>query len=183
AAFGRVVRCDVPVRCDVGAFLAALLDEVGSGTRAEWVAELARWREAHRGCGEAGGEGLTSQAVIRALRAGSPENASVVADVGQHQMFAALHWGWELPGRFFTSGGLGTMGYGLPAAMGVQLARPGEVVWAVVGDGGFQMSASELATLVAERIPLKIAILNNRCLGMVRQWQEFFHDNVYSNTL
>ena len=109
--------------------------------------------------------------------------ATLVADIGQHQMFAALHHGFDRPGSFFTSGGLGTMGYAVPAAMGVSVARPGEEVWAVVGDGGFQMSAPELTTLAVNQIPVKILILNNACLGMVRQWQELFYDGVYSHSL
>jgi acetolactate synthase-1/2/3 large subunit len=98
-------------------------------------------------------------------------------------MFAALHHGFQRAGSFFTSGGLGTMGYALPAAMGVKLARPEEEIWAVVGDGGFQMSAPELSTLAANGIAVKVLILNNNCLGMVRQWQELFYDGVYSQSI
>ena len=181
AAFGRVVRCDVPVLCDVGLFLQALAAEPGWGAPLAWRRWLEGLRVAHRACGEGPLGRLTSPDVIRALRAASDEHTTVVADVGQHQMFVALYWQHTNPGRFFTSGGLGTMGYALGAAMGAQLARPGGVTWAAVGDGGFQMSAPELATLVAERIPVKVAIFNNRCLGMVRQWQEFFHQSVHEN--
>jgi acetolactate synthase-1/2/3 large subunit len=110
-------------------------------------------------------------------------SATLVADIGQHQMFVALHHGFDRPGQMLTSGGLGTMGYALPAAMGVKTAQPGRPVWAVVGDGGFQMSAPELSTLVASKLPVKVLVINNRCLGMVRQWQELFYDHVYSHSL
>jgi acetolactate synthase-1/2/3 large subunit len=182
AAFGRVVRCDVPVLADVAAFLAHLAPAVETAARPSWLAHLRDIGDEHRMCmfGVAGQ--MTSPSVIQALRLASGDEVTVVADVGQHQMFAALHWGHDRPGRFFTTGGLGTMGYAVPAAMGVQRARPGEVVWAIVGDGGFQMSAPELTTLAAEGLPVKIAILNNGYLGMVRQWQEKFYDGVYSHS-
>jgi acetolactate synthase-1/2/3 large subunit len=121
--------------------------------------------------------------VLQALKQATGGDATLVADVGQHQMFVALHTGFDRPGSFFTSGGLGTMGYAVPAAMGVSVARPGEEVWAVVGDGGFQMSAPELTTLAVNQFPVKMLILNNGCLGMVRQWQELFYDNVYSHSI
>ena len=105
---------------------------------------------------------------------------AIVTDVGQNQMWAAQYYGYDRPGSFITSGGLGTMGFGLPAAMGVKLGRPNEAVWAVVGDGGLQMNIQELATVVQERAAVKIAVLNNGYLGLVRQLQEFFHDGRYS---
>jgi acetolactate synthase-1/2/3 large subunit len=120
---------------------------------------------------------------VRALRRVLGGSATVVADIGQHQMFVALHHGFDRPGQLLTSGGLGTMGYALPAAMGVKSADPGRPVWAVVGDGGFQMSAPELSTLVASNLAVKVLVINNQCLGMVRQWQELFYDNVYSHSL
>jgi len=125
----------------------------------------------------------TTPEVIRALRRVLGGAATLVSDIGQHQMFVALHHGFDRPGQVLTSGGLGTMGYALPAAMGVKTAEPGRAVWAVVGDGGFQMSAAELSTLVASKLPVKVLVVNNQCLGMVRQWQELFYDNVYSHSL
>jgi acetolactate synthase-1/2/3 large subunit len=108
----------------------------------------------------------------------------VVTDVGQHQMWAAQLLDWERPRTHITSGGAGTMGFAVPAALGVALAHPDETVWAVVGDGGFQMTNQELATIVQERARnIKIAIVNNGYLGMVRQWQELFEDKRYSGTL
>jgi acetolactate synthase-1/2/3 large subunit len=107
--------------------------------------------------------------------------AVVVADVGQHQMFAAQHYLFDRPNSFITSGGLGTMGYSLPAAIGVQFARPNETVWCLVGDGCFQMTNQELAVLIQERLPVKIALFNNGSLGMVRQWQELFYQGNYQS--
>ena len=106
----------------------------------------------------------------------------MVSDVGQNQMWEAQYYTHRERGGLITSGGLGTMGFGLPAAMGVQLGRPDEPVWVVAGDGGIQMNIQELTTLVQEKLPIKIAILNNGYLGMVRQWQEFFFEGRYSGT-
>ena len=184
AAFGRTVRCDVPVLGDAATVLDGLLARVARRGRPTWLAALRAWQAEHAGCLEpSGGEMLESPEVLRALEAETAGRATFVADVGQHQMFAALHLGFERPGTFFTSGGLGTMGYAVPAGMGVKVARPEEEVWVVVGDGGFQMSAPELTTLAHSGIELKILVLNNACLGMVRQWQELFYDNVYSHSL
>lgn len=185
-AFGRCARADVPVLGDARLFLELLSALAPQTDPGAWWARLGCWRAAHADCGlEAGDQAPSSPAVMRALRAASERQGrrvSVVADVGQHQMFAARHYGLSRPNTFFTSGGLGTMGYALPAAMGVQLARPEETVWAIVGDGGFQMSLTELATLVAEGIPLKVAIVNNGFLGMVRQWQERYYARNYAHS-
>ncbi len=109
-------------------------------------------------------------------------DALVVTDVGQHQMWEAQYYHHEQPRSLITSGGLGTMGFALPAAIGAKFARPEAEVWVVVGDGGFQMTMAELATIVQEKIDIKIAIINNGYLGMVRQWQEFFYDRRYAAT-
>jgi acetolactate synthase-1/2/3 large subunit len=191
AAFGRVARCDVPVLGDAALVLDGLLARVGANERAAWLARLRLWDAEHAACISPGGTSLDadpgaeleSPEVLLALKEQTGSAATLVADVGQHQMFVALHTGFDRPGSFFTSGGLGTMGYAVPAAMGVSVARPDEEVWAVVGDGGFQMSAPELTTLAVNQIPVKILILNNGCLGMVRQWQELFYDHVYSHSI
>jgi acetolactate synthase-1/2/3 large subunit len=191
AAFGRVARCDVPVLGDAALVLDGLLARVAANDRTAWLARLRLWDAEHSGCIAPGvlttdadaDSDLESPEVLRALKEQTGGGATLVADVGQHQMFVALHTGFDRPGSFFTSGGLGTMGYAVPAAMGVSVARPDEEVWAIVGDGGFQMSAPELTTLAVNQIPVKMLILNNGCLGMVRQWQELFYDNVYSHSI
>src|SRR5216683_1970714 len=188
-AFGRVVRADVPVLADAKAALAGLAEVARWRERPQWWSRLRQWTSDHAGCGTIDSESAppdeapTTPEVVRALRRVLGGAATVVADIGQHQMFVALHHGFDRPGQLLTSGGLGTMGYALPAAMGVKTALPGRAVWAVVGDGGFQMSSAELSTLVASKLPVKVLIVNNQCLGMVRQWQELFYDNVYSHSL
>jgi acetolactate synthase I/II/III large subunit len=186
-AFGRVVRADVPVLADARAALRAWTGLARRHERPAWWARLRTWTADHAECGSAEPEcedaQPTTPEVVRALRRVVGGAATVVADIGQHQMFVALHHGFDRPGQMLTSGGLGTMGYALPAAMGVKVAEPGRPVWAVVGDGGFQMSAAELSTLVANKLAVKVLVVNNQCLGMVRQWQELFYDNVYSHSL
>jgi acetolactate synthase-1/2/3 large subunit len=108
--------------------------------------------------------------------------ALVVTDVGQHQMWEAQYYKHDTPRSLITSGGLGTMGFALPAAIGAKMGRPDAEVWVVAGDGGFQMTCAELATLVQEELDIKIAIINNGYLGMVRQWQEFFYERRYAAT-
>jgi acetolactate synthase-1/2/3 large subunit len=188
-AFGRVVRADVAILGDAKAVLRAFAERTQYRERADWWSRLREWTDAHADCGTTDSatarpdEQPTTPEVVKAVRAVAGGSATVVSDIGQHQMFVALHHGFEWPGQFFTSGGLGTMGYALPAAMGVKVGVPERPVWVVVGDGGFQMSAPELSTLAATPIPLKVVVVNNQCLGMVRQWQEFFYDNIYSHSL
>lgn len=123
---------------------------------------------------------IKPQSVIRELHRITQGRATITTDVGQHQMWVAQFYPFTKPRQLITSGGLGTMGFGLPAAIGAQLARPGELVIAVVGDGGFQMTNQELATAMQYELPVKIVIMNNGYLGMVRQWQEMFYDRTYS---
>jgi acetolactate synthase-1/2/3 large subunit len=178
----------VPVLGDAALVLDGLLARVAANDHAAWLARLRLWDADHGDCiapnaEPAHGDELESPEVLRALKEQTGGAVTIVADVGQHQMFVALHTGFDRPNSFSTSGGLGTMGYAVPAAMGVSVARPAEEVWAIVGDGGFQMSAPELTTLAFNQIPVKMLILNNGCLGMVRQWQELFYDNVYSHSI
>jgi acetolactate synthase-1/2/3 large subunit len=188
-AFGRVVRADVPVLADAAAALAWLSAHAERRPFSAWWKRINEWADDHAECGvvnekaAAPDEAPTTPEVVRALKRVLGGSATVVSDIGQHQMFVALHHGFDRPGQMLTSGGLGTMGYALPAAMGVKTAQPGRPVWAIVGDGGFQMSAAELSTLVASKLPVKVLVVNNQCLGMVRQWQELFYDNVYSHSL
>jgi acetolactate synthase-1/2/3 large subunit len=120
--------------------------------------------------------------VIDAIYEETGGDAILVTDVGQHQMWAAQYYPLDAPHTLVTSGGLGTMGFGLPAAIGAQVAQPDREVWAIVGDGGFQMTLHELATAVQEQLPIRIALCNNGYLGMVRQWQEMFYDQRYEST-
>ena len=126
------------------------------------------------------GDGLKPQYVIQQLRESTPDDTILVSGVGQHQMWASQYWRFEHPYSWVNSGGLGTMGFAVPAAVGAKVGQPGKTVWAVDGDGCFQMTAQELVTAATERIPIKVAILNNAYLGMVRQWQELFYEERYS---
>ena len=125
---------------------------------------------------------LAPETILASLYQATEGRCTIVTDVGQHQMWVAKLYPYREPNSHITSGGLGTMGFAVPAAMGVHLARPGETVWAISGDGGFQMNMAEIATMVQERLPVKMAIFNNGYLGMVRQWQQFFHGKRYSCT-
>jgi acetolactate synthase-1/2/3 large subunit len=144
------------------------------------------WREEIQGFVHARHESyrgdMAPETILAAIREGSGAGCTVVADVGQHQMWVAKLYGYQEQNSHISSGGLGTMGFAVPAAMGVHFARPTRPVWAISGDGGFQMNMQEIATMVQERIPVKMAIFNNGYLGMVRQWQQFFHGRRYSAT-
>jgi acetolactate synthase-1/2/3 large subunit len=118
--------------------------------------------------------------IVKAIAEATKGEAIVTTDVGQHQMWTAQHYGFNHPDRWITSGGLGTMGFGLPSAIGAKLGRPDLEVWAVCGDGGIQMSLSEFATAVQEGLDINVAVINNGYLGMVRQWQDLFHGKNYS---
>jgi len=126
------------------------------------------------------GEALKPQFCLEVLRDSAPEGTILVSGVGQHQMWSSQYWHFEEPYTWVNSGGLGTMGFSVPAAIGAKVGRPDRTVWAVDGDGCFQMTAQELVTASTERIPIKVAILNNSYLGMVRKWQEMFYDERYS---
>jgi acetolactate synthase I/II/III large subunit len=164
---------------DVREVLRALLPSVAPRKCDRWRAEIAGFvrprEENFRG-------GLSPDAILRAIDDATAGHCSIVSDVGQHQMWVAKLYPYRRPNSHITSGGLGTMGFAVPAAMGVALARPGEPVWAISGDGGFQMNMQEIATMVQEGIPVKMAVFNNGYLGMVRQWQQFFHGRRYSAT-
>ncbi|HEV8600009.1 MAG TPA: biosynthetic-type acetolactate synthase large subunit [Gemmatimonadales bacterium] len=176
---GKNVPTAVALLGDCRDILEQLLGVVRPRDCAEWRSEIAGFAkprpEHYRGELAPGG-------ILRALHEVTGGRCTVVSDVGQHQMWVAKLFPYRRPNTHITSGGLGTMGFAVPAAMGVQLARPDEPVWAISGDGGFQMNLQEIATLVQERIPVKLAIFNNGYLGMVRQWQQFFHGRRYSAT-
>jgi acetolactate synthase-1/2/3 large subunit len=149
---------------------------------APWRAQLGAWQERYPLVydQQPGPGPLKPQFVIECLRDQTPEDTIVASGVGQHQMFASQWWQFDHPYTWVNSGGLGTMGFAVPSAIGAKVGRPDKMVWAVDGDGCFQMTAQELVTASSERIPVKIAILNNAYLGMVRQWQEMFYEERYS---
>jgi acetolactate synthase-1/2/3 large subunit len=126
------------------------------------------------------GDALKPQYCLEKLRDASPEGTILCSGVGQHQMWSSQYWKFNEPYTWVNSGGLGTMGFSVPAAIGAKVGRPDRTVWAVDGDGCFQMTAQELVTASVERIPIKVAVLNNSYLGMVRQWQEMFYEERYS---
>ncbi len=181
AEIGKRVPAAVPMVGDVRIVLEALTSALPELDHRDWLAQIDEWRSRHPLEIHASGS-LPPQEVIRALHRATDGRGLIVSDVGQHQMWVAQYYRFRRLNCFFTSGGLGTMGYSLPAALGVQAARPGEPVWVVVGDGGFQMNLQELATIVQERLPVKIIIMDNGYLGMVRQWQELFHGARYIGT-
>jgi len=179
---GKNVPTAVGVVGDAGAVLFALAARLTRASRSEWRAWVGAERHRPRLAAYEDRVELPPRLVIRAIRETAAEDAYFVADVGQHQMWAAQHLRFTAPDRFLTSGGLGAMGYALPAAIGAQLGRPGSEVWAIAGDGGAQMTIHELGTAVQEATPVKLAIMNNGYLGMVRQWQQLFHDGRISQT-
>jgi acetolactate synthase-1/2/3 large subunit len=190
AEIGKNRTADVPIVGDarhvIDELIAAVKVEHGAARRAdlaEWWSTLDDLRERYPiGYDEPADGTLAPQYVIERLGAIAGPSAVYCAGVGQHQMWAAQFISYEQPGTWLNSGGLGTMGYAVPAAMGAKIGRPDAVVWAVDGDGCFQMTNQELATCALEGIPIKVAIINNGNLGMVRQWQTLFYNERYSNT-
>ncbi len=180
----KVKRAAVPIVADAKTALAALTAAIEPGDQSAWLGEIRRWEKAanERGRVLQDRDMPDPMGILEAIRAASDGQAIVVSDVGQHQMWTARFYTWTRPNSHITSGGLGTMGFALPAAMGVKMGLPHETVWVVAGDGGIQMNIQELATLRQEGVTLKIAIMNNGYLGMVRQWQEFFHNRNFSET-
>ncbi|MGH9221789.1 MAG: biosynthetic-type acetolactate synthase large subunit [Vicinamibacterales bacterium] len=179
------VRADVAVAGDLKTVLTAWLPKLPGARHDAWIARIEELAggQTVRDIAELPDNGrLCAAHVIHDIWKATAARAIIVTDVGQHQMWAAQYYKCEEPGTFITSGGLGTMGFGVPAAIGVKLARPDREVWAIVGDGGFQMTQAELQTMVQENVKVNIAIINNGYLGMVRQWQEFFHQRRYSAT-
>jgi acetolactate synthase-1/2/3 large subunit len=150
--------------------------------RTKWKQTISGWQENFPLTYEqsAPGDQLKPQFVLEQLRDSAPDDCIVASGVGQHQMWTSQYWHFKHPYTFVNSGGLGTMGFAVPAAIGAKVGRPDRMVWAVDGDGCFQMTAQELVTASTERIPIKVAILNNAYLGMVRQWQEMFYEERYS---
>lgn len=187
---GKVRRPDIPIVGDCRQVIEELVKEIrnllSSGTTqadtSAWKQRVSGWRELYPYTYEQSlpGRALKPQYCLEMLRDSAPEDCILVSGVGQHQMWSSQYWKFEQPYTWVNSGGSGTMGFSVPAAIGAKVGQPDKMVWAVDGDGCFQMTAQELVTAATERIPVKIAILNNSYLGMVRQWQEMFYDERYS---
>jgi acetolactate synthase-1/2/3 large subunit len=184
AEIGKNVRVDVPVVGDVRHVLESLNPRVEDKGRQEWLAQVNAWRQEseERDILNRETDLLIPPYIMRQIWHATKGDAIMVSDVGQNQMWEAQYYLHQKYRGLITSGGLGTMGYALPAAVGAQVGCPDEQVWVTVGDGGIQMNIQELATVVQERLPLKIAIINNSYLGMVRQWQQIFFGRRYSGT-
>ncbi|MDP6696247.1 MAG: acetolactate synthase large subunit [Acidimicrobiales bacterium] len=187
AELGKVRRPDVAILGDCRVAIEALVSDltsggVGGADRDAWRSRVSGWQERFPLSYEQAGAGdeLKPQMVIERLRDATPDDTIVASGVGQHQMWASQYWSFEHPYTWINSGGLGTMGFSIPAAIGAKAGCPDKMVWAVDGDGCFQMTAQELVTATVEKIPIKVALLNNSYLGMVRQWQEMFYDERYS---
>jgi acetolactate synthase-1/2/3 large subunit len=187
AEISKNVPAHIPIVGDAKNILAKLVNEYRAldadpSRLDEWWQRIHEWQERHPlSYAESADTEIKPQRAIQAIYEATGGDAIVTSDVGQHQMWAAQYYNFAKPRRWINSGGLGTMGFGLPAAMGAQVGCPDETVVCITGDGSVQMNSQELATCVANRIPIKVFILNNGYLGMVRQWQELFWDNRYSH--
>ncbi len=182
AEIGKNVRVDVPIVGDVKNVLTSLNKLTTPGEHINWIQQLDNWRREHPSTEIRDCEELLPQLVIRKIYEITKGEATIVTGVGQHQMWAAQHYCYDRPNSLISSGGLGTMGFGLPAAIGAKMGCPDNTVWCIDGDGSFQMTMQELATIVQENTAVKIAIINNGYLGMVRQWQELFYGRRYVAT-
>ncbi|MDD1715567.1 MAG: biosynthetic-type acetolactate synthase large subunit [Methanolinea sp.] len=182
AEIGKNKKVDVPIVGDVRSVLQDLLAKIQKKKQYErWMDRIRNWKEKHP-LKYQKDDVLRPQFVVQQLSELLKGEGIIVSEVGQNQMWTAQYYCFRHPRTWITSGGLGTMGYGFPAAMGAHFARPDQVVFDIAGDGSFQMNIQELGTVSQYRIPVKVAILNNRFLGMVRQWQELFYDRRYSYT-
>jgi len=185
AEMHKVKVATVPIVADAKTALAALTTAVSPADHRPWIDEIRSWETQNA---ELANTVIRDQqypdppSILEAIRAETNGEAIIVTDVGQHQMWTARHYTWTRPNSHITSGGLGTMGFALPAAMGAKMGIPDAHVWVVAGDGGIQMNIQELATLQQQGVAVKVAIMNNGYLGMVRQWQQFFHSRNYSET-
>jgi len=182
AEIGKNVSVTVPIVGDVKAVLQALQKLIETKEHVDWIQQIEEWRKQHPMMDVYDGAGLLPQYIIDQLYEATHGESITVTGVGQHQMWAAQHYLHREPGHFISSGGLGTMGFGLPAAMGAKVGCPDKTVWLIDGDGSLQMTIQELGTLVQDKIAVKIAVMNNGYLGMVRQWQDLFYEKRYVAT-
>lgn len=188
SSVNKNVRVDLPIIADVGVALREMIDCWHARNHpkpdlTEWWSRIAGWRQARCLDFEDRRDVIMPQRAIRALYEATKDRAPIITtEVGQHQMWAAQHFGFEAPNKWLTSGGLGTMGYGLPAAIGAQLGNPDALVIDIAGEASIQMNIQELATATQYRLPVKIFILNNEYMGMVRQWQELTYQSRYSES-
>ena len=182
AEIGKNVHVDVPIVGDIRSVLSALNKLVTATGRTDWIRQLDNWRKEHPSTEIRDSDGLLPQYVVRKIYEVTKGEAIITTGVGQNQMWAAQHYWYDKPNSLISSGGLGTMGFGLPAAIGAKVGCPDSTVWCIDGDGSFQMTIQELATMVQDNIAVKIAIIHNGYLGMVRQWQELFYGKRYVAT-
>lgn len=181
---GKNIAVDIPIVGDLKKVMQSLSKKFKPGNTRQWLDRIRGWEKFTPVVENNRQEKIIKpQSLIKKIYEKTRGKALVSTDVGQHQMWTAQQYRFDMPRGWVTSGGLGTMGFGFPASLGVKLARPEETVFCITGDGGFQMNIQELATAVDYQIPVKIAIINNRCLGMVRQWQELFYEKKYSSTI
>ncbi|HUU70197.1 MAG TPA: biosynthetic-type acetolactate synthase large subunit [Planctomycetota bacterium] len=180
-SISKNIRVDIPVVGDAKGILRSIIAQVRPATHDEWLARIDEWKKQNPLCYKP--DGLKPQYVIEQICEATKGEAIITTEVGQNQMWAAQWYKHSKPRHFLSSGGLGTMGYGFPAAIGAQLARPDAIVFDIAGDGSIQMNIQELATAVKYKLPVNVAILNNGHLGMVRQWQELFYNKRYSGSV
>lgn len=187
ASISKTITVDVPIVGDVKTVLQKLIKELEEkpvewiAARENWLKQIEEWKEKHPLNYRKSDKIIKPQYVIEEIHNITNGDAIISAGVGQHQMWAAMFYKYSYPRQFLNSGGLGTMGFGFPAAVGAKIGRPEKTVFAIEGDGSFIMNVQDLATAVQYRVPVKIAIINNGFLGMVRQWQQFFYDSRYAS--
>ncbi|HET7558673.1 MAG TPA: biosynthetic-type acetolactate synthase large subunit [Limnochordia bacterium] len=182
AEISKVIEAQIPIVGDVKHVLAELLPKVREKKESAWLEQVQAWKDEYQLFFDEKPDVIAPQRLVRELSELTRGEAVVAADVGQHQMWLAQHYAFAEPRCHLSSGGLGTMGFGFPAAVGAAFARPDKTVIALTGDGGFQMNLQELSTVRHHDLPVKIVIMNNFYLGMVRQWQEIFYERHYSHS-
>ncbi len=182
-SISKNIRVDIPVVGDANNILTELIKHINYVERKEWFELIAEWKKKYMLSYDTSSNEVKPQYVVEQICQATKGKAIITTEVGQNQMWAAQYYTYTKPRSFLSSGGLGTMGFGFPAAIGAQLGCPDKIVIAIAGDGSFQMNIQELSTAVNYKLPVKVAILNNGYLGMVRQWQELFYNKRYAQTL